>query len=418
MSFSSERTVTADFLSPEQLANRFGRSLQLIAGGGYPYFSGTDADTRNNAELFTNAMTTLIEALPSASIETSDVTSDSHERTLDIEVTDVTSIQTQGQLGPGQGDLIVYLANVRLIWAAVDDQVFLSLLGWDRPVIASARSLRDEIQTLSNLPLPGGGGTPEVPRRAPNVGALVASLRAMLALDPSTQGASFRDNSRFASSVDDSTLGTIELRGPAHYSREHIRSVTQRDKAEHVDTRVQTEDQSSGFLSIMLPFLGDPTMNTSIETRTSQSNSLEVSAEQGVHISLDLYAELGEAYAVEIYFDRVFGAFAFERVSVLGSPRISGRSLDPNGQPLVNDIVTLLTNNGRFVTITDQQGDFAFSASTIQPGHLMLVTNTARHEINFSSGQPIREVLLRGSRPRIVSTLRRAVTALIPRRRS
>ena len=50
--------------------------------------------------------------------------------------------------GPGLGDVIVYLANVRVIWSFLNGDVSLSVLDWEDVVYASAQSIRSEVQNV------------------------------------------------------------------------------------------------------------------------------------------------------------------------------------------------------------------------------------------------------------------------------
>jgi hypothetical protein len=391
LSFSSRQELEADFLSPAQLAKRWSDSLSVVLAGAEGFYAG-QANAQAGIDSYTDPVTELIRALPSGSSGTKEITEDTSDQTLDTQITATTTIETQGQLGPGRGDLVAYMSNVRLSWGALNGEVFLSLLGWDRLVLASANSIRDEIRMLNNTI--AGGGTPKA--ATSNLGTLVTSLQALLSLDPFTANASLRGDPRFAGPADDPNLLTIELRGPARFSEEVSHSVTEQDKTERVDTRVETEDESAGFLSILLPFLGDPTKNSSLETRIINTSSKEVSVGRDLRVTVDLHAAVGESYAVSLYFDRVFGTFALERLALRATPLVSGQARGPKGQPLTSEVVTLLAGGERFLTTTDQQGSFAFSTDTIKPGMLTVETRAARQNVDFTSGKPVLNVVLGG----------------------
>src|SRR5262249_29176621 len=148
------QTVTANFLTPSQLANRWTRSLNLIASG-YDQFIQMGG-AAGSLESYTGPVGELLAALPSASFKSSDAITETSEQTLETEVISRTTIVTQGGLGPGVGDILVYLANVRLIWTVINGEVFLSVLGWDTVVSASAASIQSEIRRLEQLPAGGG----------------------------------------------------------------------------------------------------------------------------------------------------------------------------------------------------------------------------------------------------------------------
>lgn len=101
-----------------------------------------------------------------------------------------------------------------------------------------------------------------------------------------------------------------------------------------------------------------------------------------------------EFYGVHVYFDVIFGSYAFSNVPSLSlHPMVSGVLSDHNGQAVPNAIVTLKTNDTAILTSTDATGRFKFHLPSLTGGHFALTLDLAATHINFE-GSPISDVLL------------------------
>ena len=72
----------------------------------------------------------------------------------------------------------------------------------------------------------------------------------------------------------------------------------------------------------------------------------------------------GENYGIRVFYDRVFGTFAFKKIA-LGSERISGIALGRGGRPLVNGVIQIQIGEKTFSTRTDATGRYVFRSAAI-----------------------------------------------------
>jgi hypothetical protein len=114
-------------------------------------------------------------------------------------------------------------------------------------------------------------------------------------------------------------------------------SIQKADTRAQLDFTSRTEEDRPGWLS----FLGlGVTEDKTVKTTVTHVSLTEVREGEEVSLTVHLEAQAGEHYAVEAYYDRVFGTFAFRKGS-LGSEVISGTARDSAGRPLPRQLVTL-----------------------------------------------------------------------------
>jgi hypothetical protein len=113
-------------------------------------------------------------------------------------------------------------------------------------------------------------------------------------------------------------------------------------------------------------------------------------------VSVTFFGEADEVYTVEVYYDRVFGTFAFRNVSIRAKPVISGTVLNAAGRPLARELVSLTMGDKLFSTHTDKQGRFSFGMSTFKPESVVVTTrHKVRKALQLKQDAPIQDVVLR-----------------------
>jgi hypothetical protein len=239
------------------------------------------------------------------------------EDALRTEITLSSHLSTApNQGGPGVGDLILYLENVRWMWVAYEGVFSLSYLGFDRKVFASADYLEKHLdEGLKEVfkqvdPFMGRGRMAVTVNLPPERFEPVVSI--------SVQGAS----------------GCLGEMLSYEVVKEHSEAKT--------SYTMRVEDYSPGFLSVL--GLG-VTEEKTIMTNVSQSLKKTVAETERFTVGYNLCASsLDEAYNVDVFFDKVYGSFAFKSPLFVVLPQIGGTLVggtgikpNPNAQILVPD---------------------------------------------------------------------------------
>ena len=219
-------------------------------------------------------------------------TSISSSQTFEFSHSDMLSMATSADLGPGRGDVIGFLENARLAWTMVNGDITVTLIDYGAVTYRSVYQLRADL-----LALRGGG-------QASYSGLDEATLEQLLELDPFYTGEEAPlDSPRFE------YLETINIGGASITASLGYTHKTTDTQATTGYSGVVTDTQS-GWLSVV--GLGVST-DGKTTVKTSQSSSRSVTVGETVTSSFSLGAETEESYTVEAYYDRVFGTFALRR---------------------------------------------------------------------------------------------------------
>jgi len=286
-----------------------------------------------------------------------------------------TAYSSQG--GPGVGDLITYYYNARVVWYSKNGVMSLAVLGQDGINQTTAQQLKTALEGLQGKP----AGTQD-----PNVHCDAAAIQSLLDLDPFVAGGSSAvlAGPRFV----DISQGAIEIgAGSQTYTASH--SLTKTDMTGIARSTTDVENDSAGFLSFL--GLGVPQTQT-LQSQLTQTTAAQTSTGQTFTQTYTFYGDGNEYYSSEVYFDVVFGSFAFRDVTPPSSQsKVSGTVSDASGKPLKNAAVKAIIGKRTFVTSTDSTGHFSLRLPGAQPGPLRVASDSAEMELEFT-GMPLKEL--------------------------
>lgn len=270
--------------------------------------------------------------------------------------------------GPGKGDVFYIIRNARLMWIAWQGTVKLVLLGYDSLATLSISKIQD-----------GQAGLDQT------------TSNSLLALDPwIAKGPSFAPPSARFEHKD-----TIEVGAPAPHEYNLEDTVTNTVSTTKTTTTTQIVDEKQGWLS----YVGiGPAQNNTTATVVQNSQNQTLQTSDKLSATVTLYANESEPiYVVAVYLDKVFRTFAFRKIPVGNTIKISGRvikSIDRN--PFSNVEVTVRSGARRYVTTTDANGNFRFLSPDIPKGQIEITAAGATLRQRFT-GQRIQNLLLRGA---------------------
>lgn len=279
-----------------------------------------------------------------ATISTVDAITAQHALTVSSTSTmSQTAYSSQG--GPGKGDLISYYYNARVVWYSKNQMMQLAIIGYDGFVQATAQQLSSALKSLQSKP----AGTVD-----PEMHVDAATLSSILALDPFVAGGQtlIPDPKRF---TQNSPVLNIDG-GLLSYLASKTIVTTDLNSTAHTVTKVNSD--AAGFLS----FLGLGVTDTSTtQVQTTLSSSLQSSVGKTLTQQVTLFGDGKSIYQCQIYFDNVFGTFAFRFVDPkLSTVKIAGIAYGNNNIPLANATVLLSRADRSYLTMSDASGAFAF----------------------------------------------------------
>ncbi|MEZ4886310.1 MAG: hypothetical protein R3E32_16360 [Chitinophagales bacterium] len=274
--------------------------------------------------------------------------------------------------GPGVGDLIVYLQNVEMAWVAVNGEISLTLLNYERVSINSVQFLKAH---LTNHP---SGLTQETVQNLLKLDPFVTNKPKTALTNTSIFGGGPHitlDNDRFVK------LGELEVNG-VDYSQSFSHNITQTDTQSESNFTTTVTEFSKGFGS----YIGIGVQENKTTTTSNvwaKSNSSNTSQTTSVGFSLN--AEIDEIYAIEVYFDKVFGTFATQKVGLNQNPVLVGVATDNSGKVLKNKIIELQSGGQTFVTSTDAEGKYTFRSQNIKSKSGVLKAAGISKTVNFQT---------------------------------
>ena len=260
--------------------------------------------------------------------------------TLTLTFTQETRFKSLPELGPGAGDVIVYLQDATFAVYGINGNYTFVPLGF---------------RGLIPTPVPAASLQPGAAQPADLPDALRAQL---LALDPVASGNpdGVTDTSRY------SKVGEFTLAFPISvtYGWRFTKEVST------AGPKLITQMNSSG--QVVGVILG-------ASRGTSQSKTIEA--------SLDVTGPVD----FEIWYDQLFDTFAYRDLSPMQSSAVSFEgTLPPSDLPLLGQEVTVMQNGLSVTTLTDAQGHYLVRSPSLQSGSAQLLLPT-------SGGSPITQAI-------------------------
>ncbi|MEA2711407.1 MAG: hypothetical protein QOF78_4008 [Phycisphaerales bacterium] len=293
---------------------------------------------------------------------------DTHK--LSIQMTNTDWQSTGTHQGPGKGDVFHFLLKPTFVWLAVQDEksdkifVTVALIGYQGAGSASAEDLRQ--------------GTLGIPSKD--------MQKLMLKLDPLApeygggfrKGAASAQMNLLAGALPDTLgpatgIGRFVPADPFVYafagsqSGDTIsRTIAEEDIRSEVKTDIITTTESGGLLGYVaknVPHDGEKTVTTILgsSSGTSVSDTVQVEVTYG--------AAQGEGYEINVFYDTLFGTFAFREIPESEQQQMTGSAVESGGQPAANKKI-LLTGPDGLTTVgtTDDKGNFKLPTPTLQKG--------------------------------------------------
>jgi hypothetical protein len=255
--------------------------------------------------------------------------------------------------GPGAGDVFLFYKNVRVIWAYVQGQLRLFPFGHTF-VATTAAQLKSDPHGLA-----------------------AADQQRLLTLDPFVAGGPGAALPAGRFTVPDGGEATIEYGGGLNVDQKY--AVT-RDTKTTTTTKSSTTDTSSWDPGPMLKLLGMDGKKTQVVETQTNAQADDVSST--VTLDANLFAGPDDYFVVTIWYDQLFGTWAFQQNTVATSPIVAGNGAAAGAK------VQLAIAGRTYVTVASATGRYVFRAASIPNGKATLkVGNQAAKSVSIT-GRP------------------------------
>ena len=235
----------------------------------------------------------------------SSVTTNEEDRSLTLALSTMSQYQSAAGLGPGLGDRIVYLKNLKVVWMAVNGEVGIVVLGYEDASSNAVNDLLTERQLLN-------GGQPGT------LGFDVPAIDALLAQDPMAPparpivGGELRPPAiappRFVPADPAEWSGTST--GPNGDQFSITYDSTIEDKQVATTSQVHVEDNKPGWLAVL--FGADEDVETTTTTTLTISHTIDTKDEVKLTSTVTFFSGgLDDPYDSKNFYDYTFGTYAY-----------------------------------------------------------------------------------------------------------
>jgi hypothetical protein len=238
---------------------------------------------------------------------------DDHSITLTI--TSMSQYQSEANLGPGVGDRIVYMFNVKVVWMVVNGEVGIHILGYEKDGVNSVQDFVQEEASINS-------------GAEPILGFDVTTIKALLALDPLYNikklpnihvGAPVIAPPRYVPASPPGYTGTGTGSGGDVKQISVDTSTDQKETTTHIQTTIT--DAKPGWLSVL--FGADDVETTQTSTFTT-SNSTDEKTDEKITCTVTFFSQgIDDKYDVKNFHDILLGTFL---VVDSNSPALQGTS--------------------------------------------------------------------------------------------
>ena len=285
------------------LAGALGGVLTALVGtgGGAKEANMSTVDAVKLASSELSLVGGILNSVDSSNSTQSDTVTAQTDRSMTLTISNMSLFGSQAGLGPGVGDRIVYMKNVRVVWMAVNGEVGIHVLGFESVGANSVTDLQQEQTALTN-------------GAAPRLGLDLATIQELLNYDPLTAkrsvviralGAPIIGPPRFVPSHPPGKNGSGTASGGDQIQVTFDVSTDLKQTTSHVQTSIT--DVKPGWVSVL--FGGSNTATTTTTTFTT-SQSIDNKSDDKLTSTLTLFSQgADDPYDVRIFYDCTFGTY-------------------------------------------------------------------------------------------------------------
>jgi hypothetical protein len=294
---------------------------QALFGGAKDANDSTaDAAKQLSSELglVSNILTAVDASAPPATTGTVTVEND---QSLQLSISTMSQFMSDAGLGPGAGDRIVYLSNVKAVWMAVNGEVGIHIFGFDA---IAANAVQDLLQEQASLQ---SGGRPRL-------GLDLDTIKTLLSQDPLATprrivtgvfGPPLVGPPRFIPADPPGRKGSGT--GPQGDVVQVTFDTTSETKNITTNSTTKITDMKPGWAAVL--FGADDNQETTTTATFTMTNTTDDKSEDKITSTITFFSQgVDDPYDVKMFYDCTFGTYI---VLNSDSPALQGVSVVVGG---------------------------------------------------------------------------------------
>jgi hypothetical protein len=284
------------------VAGAFAELGQALFGGAKDASDSTADATKqvsSDLSLVSNILTAVDSSAPPMNTGTITVEND---QSLQLSVSSMSQFMSDAGLGPGAGDRIVYLSNVKAVWMAANGEVGIHIFGFDAIGANAVQDLQQEQQSLQN------GGKPRL-------GLDLDTIKMLLSQDPLTAtrknvavliGAPLVGPPRFVPANPPGRTGSGT--GPQGDVVQVIFDTTTETRNVTTNSTTQITDMKPGWAGVL--FGADDNEETTTTATFTMTTTTDDKTDDKVASTITFFSQgVDDPYDVKIFYDCTFGTY-------------------------------------------------------------------------------------------------------------
>jgi len=262
--------------------------------------STADGTKQLQSEL--SLVSNILTAVDSSTTSDAGTVATQNDHSLTLTLSSMSQYGSESALGPGVGDRIVYMSNVKVVWMVVNGEVGINVLGFDGIGANAVQDLVREQHSLAN------GGQPAL-------GLDARTIKSLLSQDPLVPtktsvvghfGPPLVGPPRFVPARIPGRSGSGT--GPGgDVIQESFDSATE-DKQTTTSSQTTITDAKPGWAAVVF---GGENVETTTTTTFTMSQSIDNKMDDKITSTITVFsAGFDDPYDVKIFYDHTFGTYA------------------------------------------------------------------------------------------------------------
>ena len=284
------------------VAGAFAELGQALFGGAKDANDSTADATKqvsSELDLVSKILTAVDGSGPPANTATVAVETD---QSLQLSISNMSQFMSEAGLGPGAGDRIVYLSNVKAVWIAVNGEVGIHILGFGAIAANAVQDLQQEQRSLENGAAPRLGLDLDTIKTLLNQDPLTATRRLVTtALGPPLVGPP-----RFIPADPPGRTGSGT--GPQGDVVQVTFDTTTETKNVTTKSTTRIIDLKPGWVGVL--FGADDNQETTTTAIYSMTNTTDDKSDDKITSTITFFSQgVDDPYDVKIFYDCTFGTY-------------------------------------------------------------------------------------------------------------
>lgn len=270
-------------------------------GGGATEANMSTADAAKQVSSELSLMSGVLNAVDQSTNSSGGTVTVQNDNSMSLTITNMSQYGSESGLGPGVGDRVVYLKNVKVVWMAINGEVGIHVLGYDGVGANAVTDLKQEAQSIA-------AGNPA------KLGLDAATIQQLLSYDPLTANRRVVVTAlqpplvgppRFVPANPPGRNGSGTGSSGDQFSVSYDVAHETKQTVSNVQTTIT--DVKPSWVGVLF---GDPNTETTTTSTFTTSQVVDDKSDDKLTSTITLFSSgVDDSYDVKVFYDCTFGTY-------------------------------------------------------------------------------------------------------------